>query len=217
MSTSTWAYGDAWERYPINPGEVWAAGRGLVAVHNLFDSLPPWVRADLLFVDPPWDQGNLNSFYTKAGRDDYQTSFAPFLDALFARIAEAGPSVCYIEMGRKNAGEVERRMAERWPCVQRWDVTYYRKHPCVLLRGGPTPTLDSYTGIDEERCITLVAQRELPGAVMGDLCMGRGLVGLAAHAAGRPFVGTELNKRRLACLLDKLARSGAEVCVTTDY
>jgi methylase of polypeptide subunit release factors len=114
-------------------------------------------------------------------------------------------------MGRRNADEVQRRMAERWPVVQRWDVTYYRRHPCVLLRGGSVPTTDDYTGIDEARCIELVAQRELPGTTMGDLCMGRGLVGLAAHAAGRPFVGTELNKRRLACLLDSLAKRGAPV------
>ncbi len=212
MSASTrWTYGDSWERYPIEPGEVWLAGGGRVAVHNLFDPLPAWVRADLLFVDPPWDLGNINSFYTKAGRSDYLSRFDVFLDALFARIGEAGPRVCYIEMGRRNADEVRRRLAAVWPVVQRWDVAYYRKHPCVLLRGGHTPTADDYTGIDEAKCIELVAQRELPGATMGDLCMGRGLVGLAAHAAGRPFVGTELNRRRLACLLDRLARRGADV------
>jgi len=46
---------------------------------------------------------------------------------------------------------------------------------------------------------------------MGDLCMGQGLVGLAAHAAGKPFVGTELNPRRLAVLLQKLAQQGVQV------
>ena len=33
----------------------------------------------------------------------------------------------------------------------------------------------------------------------------------SALAAGRRFVGTELNKRRLAMLLDKLASKGADV------
>lgn len=47
--------------------------------------------------------------------------------------------------------------------------------------------------------------------VMGDLCMGQGLVGLSAWDAGKPFVGTELNKRRLANLLQKLAKRGAVI------
>jgi hypothetical protein len=40
---------------------------------------------------------------------------------------------------------------------------------------------------------------------------GGGLVGLAAFKAGKPFVGTELNKRRLACLLAGLDKAGAAV------
>lgn len=62
--------------------------------------------------------------------------------------------------------------------------------------------------MDEADCIKLVAQQE-QYTCLGDLCMGQGLVGLAAHAAGRPFVGTELNPRRLAVLLQKLSRQGA--------
>jgi len=72
-----WLYGDSWEKFPIQPGQVWGVGDSRVSVHNLFNPLPGFMlRADCLFMDPPWNLGNLNSFYTKAGRDDYQISFA---------------------------------------------------------------------------------------------------------------------------------------------
>lgn len=67
-----------------------------------------------------------------------------------------------------------------------------------------------FTGMDEAKVIALVGKVE-QYTVMGDLCMGQGLVGLSAYDAGKPFVGTELNKRRLANLLKKLAKRGAPV------
>jgi len=38
--------------------------------------------------------------------------------------------------------------------------------------------------------------------------MGRGLVGINAHANGKRFVGTELNHRRLSVLVKKISESG---------
>jgi uncharacterized protein (DUF2344 family) len=40
--------------------------------------------------------------------------------------------------------------------------------------------------------------------VIGDLCMGRGLVGLNAYRNGKRFVGTELNHKRLSVLIEKV-------------
>lgn len=216
-STSTskvWTYGDAWERFPIEESERWQAGTGTVAVHNIFNPLPKFMRqADALFIDPPWNQGNVNSFYTKAGRTDYILDFNKFLDRLIACITEIAPNVCYIEMGDQYATEVKMRLNTRagFGCVDCWPVTYYKKHPCWLLKGSRMPhTGTDFTGMDEATCIEVIA-REEQYSVIGDLCMGRGLVGLNAYKAGRPFVGTELNKRRLACLLSDVAKAGGEV------
>lgn len=209
---SEWLYGDAWERYPIEAGQLWGMEDGSrVAVHNIYDPLPAFMSAaDLIFVDPPWNLGNLNTFYTKAGRDDYRDSFAEFADVLFQRIGEIGPAACYIEIGRQNVADFVRRLGALYPCIQQWPVTYYRKYPTWIVRGGNVPTGLELTGTDEAKCIEIIAQRETY-TLIGDLCMGRGLVGLAAYTAGKPFVGTELNGRRLACLLDKLAKAGATV------
>lgn len=208
-----WKYGDGWEQFPIEPGEVWGipANGSKVAVHNIFDPLPPFMfQADLLFIDPPWNVGNLNSFYTKAGREDYQDSFTPFTDVLFRRIAEIAPTTCYIEIGNQYVNEWRGRLANLFPVVQHWPVVYYRKNPTNIIRGSGRATDCDFTGLDEAKVIAQVGQVERY-RVMGDLCMGQGLVGLSAYDAGNPFVGTELNKRRLGNLLKKLAKRGARV------
>lgn len=217
-ATKKWTYGDSWERYPMEEGEIWRAGTGTVAVHNLFNPLPKFMKqTDALFIDPPWNVGNLNAFYTKAGRTDWHQDFTCFMDRLFVCITEIAPSICYIEMGDQYATEVKMRLNTRagFGCVDCWPVTYYKKHPCWLLKGSHTPHMGTdFTGKDEADCIKIITKEE-DYTVIGDLCMGRGLVGLNAFKAGRPFVGTELNKRRLACLLSDIAKAGGEVtCVS---
>lgn len=204
-----WRYGNAWEKFPIRPGEVWKAGTGKVAVGDLFQELPGIVsEADLLFIDPPWTTGNLRSFYTKAEKDERPT-FEAFAQALFHQIDVIRPHTCFIEMGRERVDEIFERLP--FPIKQRWPVTYYKKHPCWLLRGSTrAETLVDYTGMDEEDCIHRLAHVEVYQTI-GDICMGRGLVGVAAFQRGRSFVGTELNERRLACLLEKLHHAGGEV------
>lgn len=213
MAATKWRYGDAWETYPVEAGEVWGLPNGSrVAVHNIFETLPLFMSAaDLLFVDPPWNLGNVNSFYTKAGRDDYLDSFSDFEQILFQRIIEIAAHTCYLEVGFQAVDRWQAQMERIYANVQRWDVVYYRKNPCHILRGSDSGLLNyDYTGMDEAKVIFKAGEIE-QYAVMGDFCMGQGLVGLSAYAAGKPFVGTELNKRRLAVLLQKLAKQGAAV------
>lgn len=204
-------YGNAWEEHPIRPGEVWGLPDGSrLAVHNLFAPLPAFMlKADLVFIDPPWNQGNLTAFYTKAERDDYP-SWDDFQQAVIQRMEDISPAVAYIEMGNRFADHWQRELSLRWPVVQRWPVVYYRKHPTTLLRAASTPIAYDFTGMDEAKAISLIAQIE-QYTIMGDMCMGQGLVGLAAYKAGKPFVGTELNPRRLAVLIQKLVRQGAAI------
>ena len=209
-----WMYGNAWERFPIEPGEIWGvpANGSQVAVHNIFNPLPEFMSfANLLFIDPPWNLGNLNTFYTKAGRSDYLQSFTDFADMLFRRIGEIRPRTVYIEIGKQNMIDFRHRLEKLYRDVQMWPVVYYRKHPTWLLRGSRAgPIVHDFTGIDEAKCISIISRIETYD-VFGDLCMGRGLVGMAAYQAGKPFVGTEFNKRRLACLLASLTKVGANV------
>jgi len=208
-----WKYGNAWEQFPIETGEIWGLDNGSkVAVHNIFDPLPEFMfAADLLFVDPPWNKGNLTSFYTKAGRTDYVQDFNKFERILFQRIQDVNPMTCYLEVGFQAVDRWQNQLGALYPYLQRWQTTYYKRNRCYILRGSHAgPTTQQYDGIDEATVIADVGQTE-SYTIFGDFCMGQGLVGLSAYRAGRSFVGTELNKRRLAVLLQKIDKAGGRI------
>lgn len=210
-----WQYGDSWEKFPIVEGETWAHSQSgsTIAVHDLRNPLPAFMRADIVYCDPPWNQGNVNSFITKAGMDSYVSGFGGFLDTLFNRITEIGPDVCYLETGKQHLTDVETLMGAQFYCTETWEIRYYKKHPCFLVRGAGTPSTAwrdfgiDFTGMDDTETPTAAIRVESPQTV-ADLCTGRGLTLLAAHAHGARFVGTELNRRRLAVAIDRAAKRG---------
>ena len=210
MPSDRWEYGGAYQRHPVEGNRVTFADGSIIQPHNLFDPLPEFMRsADLVFVDPPWNVGNINSFYTKAGRDDYQESFLPFLDRLFFRIADVNPRVCYVEIGKEFLADVVIKMRALYRAVTFYNSTYFHKpdNLCYVVRGAAKRKKRPLDGLDEETIIEWVCANEEFNCI-GDLCMGRGLVGLNAYANGKRFVGTELNHKRLAVLVEKLHKKG---------
>ena len=197
-------------RHPVQDGIVRFEDGSMVKVHNIFEPLPAFMReADLIFVDPPWNLGNLNSFYTKADRTDYQTDFAVFYRRLFECIAEIGPKTCYIEVGKKHLGEFLLETKKLFRYVTFFNSTYYHRKTnlCYVIRGSKSRTKPQLDGMDEEDIIAWICANE-DFTCIGDLCMGKGLVGLYAHENGKRFVGTELNHKRLAVLVEKLFEKG---------
>lgn len=202
-----WTYGDAYLTNPILPGEiaVWPDG-STAAVHNLFDENPSFFRkANLIFADPPWNLGNLNSFYTKAERTDYQISFELFYKTLFSRIRDVKADICYVEVGKQYLCEFLMEMKAFYPHVTFYNSTYYhnQKNKCYIIRGSRKAKKPSLDDMDEEDVIRWICQNEEPGCIL-DPCMGQGLVGRYASEAGRPFIGGELNPKRLSVLLKKV-------------
>ncbi len=181
-----------------------------VSVCDLRGGLPEYViGADMVYSDPPWSKGNANSFITKAGLHSYVDDYQDFMAALFGRIREIGPAVCYLEIGKQHVADFQARLHDIYPTVQTWEITYYHKHPCYLVRGGKTPTSRDYTGLDDEETPEAAIYAERPASV-ADPCTGRGLTLLAAHRVGTRFLGTELNRRRLAVALERAARMGVQ-------
>lgn len=182
-------------------------GTGIFCVHDIFDPTPDFMkRADAIFTDPPGNTSLLNGFYAKAGKDQRPESYAAFLNRLFEVIAEIDPNFLYVEAFKYNRDMIEREMRSRFPLVQVNANTYYKKasNRCWIIAGGKTTLPDiQIDGIDEEAAIEKICSCGAFGCI-GDPCMGKGLVGYYANAAGKPFVGTELNKNRLAVLCDRL-------------
>lgn len=210
---SKWEYGGAYLRHPIDAGEIALFDDGSMAkVHNIFEPLPAFMRgADLMFVDPPWNLGNLNTFYTKAERIDYQDSFDTFYKRLFECISEIAPDTCYVEVGKEYLAEFILEMKQLYKAVTFYNSSYYhrKENMCYVLRGSKKRKKLPLDYMDEEDIIAWICKNE-DYSCIGDLCIGRGLVGIHAHQAGKRFVGTELNKKRLSVLLERLHKSGCE-------
>lgn len=219
MNNDKWNYGGLNEKYDMQPDQVWKSddGQMTLAVHDLRsrEGLPSFMlSADCVFIDPPWNLGNVNSFVTKAdGAGGYVFDFNDFLDKIFSAIAEIKPSVLYFEIGKEYLADVIFRLRKQFKRITFFNSMYYHKSTnfCYVVRATNRkrgedikPQLD---GMDEEEIIGWICANERFETI-GDFCMGRGLVGKYALANGRRCVGTELNPKRLSVLVDYCEKSG---------
>ena len=210
-----WDYDNAYQRHPIQEGVAIFEDGSALKTHDIFDSLPRFMRsADALFIDPPWTMGNMTSFYTKAGMERPEQEYSTFLRRLFSCIWEIEPFVCYVEMGKDNLADCISMMREIFPHVTFYNSTYYHRSTnlCYVVRGSQRAKKPRLDGLDEEDIIKWVCENEEYSCI-GDLCMGRGLVAVNAAKAGRRFVGTELNHKRLAVALEKVYKLGKEYTI----
>lgn len=204
---SNWNYGDKYITNPILPGQmaVWQNG-STVAVNNIFDEVPEYMKqADMVFVDPPWNLGNLNTFYTKAGRNDYQLFFEPFYHRVFDYIREIKPKVAYVEIGKEYLADFIMEMRKIYKYVTFYNSSYYhnKKNKCYIIRGSNKAKKPDLDYMDEEDIIKWICKNEDYECIC-DFCMGQGLVGKYAAEAGKKFVGGELNEKRLSVLLSRV-------------
>lgn len=200
-----WEYGELYKKYDME-GEI-KTGTGIVKVHNIFNPLPEFMKqADCLFVDAPCSKGNINSFYTKADRTDYQESYAPFVERLFECIEEIKPNNLFLEVFKSNKVLFVDKCKAIYKNVTVSESTYYhnKNNVCWIIHASNTEPIYFGGNPDEQEVIQLICHN-VSYKCIGDLCMGRGLVGWYANQAGKSFVGTELNKKRLAVLIDGIA------------
>lgn len=216
---SEWNYGDAYLQYPIEKGIAQFKNGSMLQTHTIFNPLPSFMlKADALFIDPPWNKGNMTSFYTKAQLPPPAFTYSDFYNRLFECIQQISPHVCYVEIGKDHLADFIIQMRRLYHSVTFYNSTYYHKSSnlCYVVRGthqGRPPKLD---GMDEEDIISWVCSHEKYSCI-GDLCMGRGLVAVNAFKSAKKFVGTELNHKRLSVTLKRLAEMGAVHCVNNDF
>lgn len=208
-----WSYGGAYERFPTDKGIIRLGELGTVACHDIMQPLPAFMKqADVIFTDPPWNNSNIHSFYTKANLDPYSIQYNTFFLRLFDCVEEINPNVCYIEIGKEYLPDVIDEMKRIYPHVTFIISSYYHKKEniCFVVRGSRKLKKLRLDYMDEEDIIEWVCANESYECI-GDLCMGRGLVGLNAFKNGRRFVGTELNHKRLSVLAENISKNGGNV------
>lgn len=209
---SKWEYGEAYKRHPVSPDEtICFADGSKVKVHDIFYRLPEFMaQADLVFVDPPWNLGNLNTFYTKAELDERHDSFKAFYERLFYCIGNfIYPRTCYVEVGKQHLADFIMEMRRIYKHVTFYNSTYYhnKKNLCYVVRGSHKRKTLPLDYMDEEDIISWICANEDYDCI-GDPCMGLGLVGRYAYENNRRFVGTELNHKRLSVLVEELSERG---------
>ena len=211
---------DGGEKFPVKDGQTWGGpgaqvtcvdltNRAIVA--PLLTSLMPTVA----YLDPPWGQGNLTTFWGKAGRVAVGPGavFQGVIGALGDYLAPLGIPT-FMEMGVKWEHEAIAMLTRAgMSFAYSVGVTYYRKHPARLMvfnaDGLALAVRGDLEGLDDEDTPS-VALRGRQGLAV-DLCTGRGLTAVTAYKLGLPFIGTELNSYRVSVTLTKLQALGLQV------
>lgn len=200
-------YRGFYKKYDMS-GEI-NIGTGKIKVHDIFDDLPEFMKqSDCLFIDPPCSRGNYKSFYTKADKA-VRKDIDCFNGRLFELIDEINPKHLFIETFKSNNETIFNRLNDRYGTnIKEFNSFYYgsQKNVCYILYA----YLDDNNQfeipyIDEEKAIEFIC-KYLEFDCIGDLCMGKGLVGFYANKYNKKFVGTELNKKRLACLIEHIIK-----------
>lgn len=216
-----WKYGDAGDKWKVKDGDIWVAGDNVLVCGDI-EKIPAqrlferFGTPDLTYVDPPWNKGNLKSFFTKAGLRDADVDFHKFIRRLITIVKQTRGPV-YIEMGRQNIHSLASAITvSGGEVLNTWDVTYYRKHPSKLARAiwGEFPYNEgiNLSGLDDDDTpYEAIAKEPLrTGAIVFDACTGRGLTCRAAYSNKKKFMGIELHPRRLAVAIDWLAEQGEQ-------
>lgn len=199
-----WEYGSFYKKYNMS-GKI-KIGTGEIQVHDIFETLPDFMKkSDIIFSDPPCSKGNINSFYTKADKNKYHQSFEPFQKRFFECIDEINPKQIFIEVFKSNYDYFLEQLRQRYRYVNVYNSMYYfnPKNNCCILNGTNKNHVYPIHEIDESKIIEWIC-KNIDFECIGDLCMGMGLVGFYANKYNKKFVGTELNEKRLAVLMERI-------------
>lgn len=199
-----WEYGEIYKKYNME-GIINLPNNSKVKVCDLILEMPEFMNeSDILFIDPPCSQGNLTSFYTKSDKINNH-SFFEFYDYLFKRINKINPKILFIEVFNSNKNIFINECKKMYKYIQIYNSKYYNnnKNKCWILQCSNINNVfyKELENLDEEKIIKWIC-KNIQFECIGDLCMGRGLVGKYAYLNNKKFVGTELNKKRLAILID---------------
>lgn len=203
FNMNKWEYGGIYKKYNMN-GVIELPNKSSLKVCDLILELPEFMKeADTIFCDPPCSKGNLTTFYTKADQQNYN-SFDIFYKSLFKRIDEIKPKYLFLEVFKSNKNIFINECEKRFTNVVIYESKYYNnvKNKCWIIQScNNSLYYPELQNLDEEKIIEWICKNHSYTCI-GDLCMGRGLVGKYAYLNNKRFVGTELNKKRLAILVD---------------
>ena len=205
MADKIYDHHDLYKKYDMT-GEI-HIGTGIVQVYDIFNPLPKFMLdADIIFTDPPYNKSALSSYYTKADLKEKPDSFESFFYRLIECLDLINAKYVILEVGCAQEKMYLDVLRSLYKNVMSFDSFYYKKSPCKIIVASKHNIPDVFKNIptiDEEKVIDYIC-KNVDFECIADLCMGKGLVGFYANKYGKRFVGTELNKKRLAVLLERI-------------
>lgn len=202
-----WTYDGLYKKYPMD--KELHIGHGIVKVHDIFKPLPEYMKgADFILTDPPYNKSALSSFYTKAGIDKKPESFDGFILRFFEVVDEIAPKYICIEAGIPQTNMFIELLEKRYKNIFVAESYYYgnKKNKCNMIFATNFEIPDCVKKMpffDEEKAIEYLCN-SIDYSCVCDPFMGLGLVAFYANRAGKKFVGTELNKYRLAVCVERV-------------
>lgn len=221
---AVWEYSGAHKKYPVKAGDTWKLGQHTFLCGDLEGDSPLWEKLstmtpDLVYVDPPWNNGNARSFRTKAGVDGEQGRTVDFVSLLkiVLRPSVAFNALTFIEAGKREQNIVKGIIEDLGGVVgATWEILYYKRSPCILIaadfRLNPQNDYPNFTGLDDEDTPDLAIQHYKPSLVL-DPCAGRGGTARAAELAGVASLTHELSPYRMAEALQSVVAISGETPV----
>lgn len=134
-------------------------------------------------------------------------SYEEFYEILFKRIGEIEAKLCFLEIGKEYLADFIKEMKKLYKHVTFYNSTYYNngKNFCYIVQGSEKRLNLKLDGMDEEKIIEFIC-KNIQYECIGDMCMGRGLVGFNSYLNNKNFVGIELNHKRLSVLLENISK-----------
>lgn len=203
--------------FPIQEGQIWSLSNGSsIAVADITNGIPDFMLdADCVFIDPAGNKGVLKSYYTKADKQCPVDSFDEFVGYIKKSIERINPERLFVECFMKNKEQLISMVRSLFPCVRIYDSSYYHKpeNKAWIIQGTYSPENYEFDGVDEWDVVYKLC-REVPFNCIGDFFMGQGLVAEAAFSAGKKFVGSDMNRNRLAVAISRVNNLGGKWSAT---
>lgn len=187
----------------------------ILKTHDIFDPLPDFMLvADTIFTDIPYNQSLLTNF---SNRPETILSplntrcFADFTIRFFECIREITPGTLFIETGKEALADYIIAARSQFKYVTFYNTTYYHRatNKSYIVHATNNFKRRRYAELedmDEEDAIQWICANHSYQCI-GDLCMGKGLVGKYTYLAGRKFVGIDINPKRLQVLIDFIEKN----------
>lgn len=168
------------------------------------DRLMGDTRADLVYSDPPWGQGNLQYWRTYNG-EAVRPDWVTFRDCYVEAVATYCLGPAFIEMGIRWSDEfaaafVARGWSEAWRVTVGYGPKRTPKHVLALVPPGVRGPEPFVVPPGNEWVVNraMAAKYAVPGGILLEPCLGVGRSAQCFANRGMTIYGNELNPTRLA-------------------